>query len=365
MKIGILTFHDTTNFGSTLQAFALEYAIYRLNYNCEIINYQCESIIHREFLPKFVFWKMGWKQIILWVLLMPVQKKKHKNINKFFENYGKVSKKSYTKETIKDTLDQYDKFIVGSDLVWNPGITGSDITYFLSFVDKKRKKYAFSSSIGEKWKEDKEEEFAEYLKGFERIAVREKDSAEYISKLIGRKVDWVADPTMLLEADEWRKYQLKKDKFRRGKIKFVLVYFTDNKGKVLKDAKAYAEKYGCKVYMIHYGIKKYSQIKNIKPTSVEEFLSLIDNAECVFTASYHGMLFSLYFNKEFWFYNRNYCTRMVSLSEAFNVAHRNGELMGIDNSKIRWAEVNNKINKFRKYSLDILEEMLQQHGKNL
>ncbi len=40
MKIGILTFHDTTNFGSTLQAFALEYAIYRLNYNCEIINYQ-------------------------------------------------------------------------------------------------------------------------------------------------------------------------------------------------------------------------------------------------------------------------------------------------------------------------------------
>ena len=48
MKIGLLTYHDTTNYGATLQCYALAKAITGLGYECEIIDYQCEEIVLRE-----------------------------------------------------------------------------------------------------------------------------------------------------------------------------------------------------------------------------------------------------------------------------------------------------------------------------
>ena len=52
MQIGIITFHDTVNYGATLQAVATYKAISKLeNQNVEIIDYRCKSIDIRE-LPK-------------------------------------------------------------------------------------------------------------------------------------------------------------------------------------------------------------------------------------------------------------------------------------------------------------------------
>lgn len=56
--------------------------------------------------------------------------------------------------------------------------------------------------------------------------------------------------------------------------------------------------------------------KNIKPTHVEDFLALILNAQCVFTASYHGMMFSIYFQRPFYFYNDSHGSRFDSVARA-------------------------------------------------
>lgn len=48
MKIGLLTFHDTTNYGALLHTYALQQSIKRLGADCEVINYQCREIQRRE-----------------------------------------------------------------------------------------------------------------------------------------------------------------------------------------------------------------------------------------------------------------------------------------------------------------------------
>ena len=59
MKIGILTFHDTKNYGSWLQTYGLYKKLEELGYNCEIIDYQCPSIVKRELPKKFnEFWNL-------------------------------------------------------------------------------------------------------------------------------------------------------------------------------------------------------------------------------------------------------------------------------------------------------------------
>ena len=55
MKIGIITFHDTTNFGSLLQTYGLYKKISDFGYDCDIINYQCENIVKREIPQSFKF----------------------------------------------------------------------------------------------------------------------------------------------------------------------------------------------------------------------------------------------------------------------------------------------------------------------
>ena len=41
MKIGLLTFHDTNNFGSYLQTYGLYKKIIDLGHECEIVDYKC------------------------------------------------------------------------------------------------------------------------------------------------------------------------------------------------------------------------------------------------------------------------------------------------------------------------------------
>lgn len=43
-KIGIITFHRADNYGAVLQAVALQRAIIRLGYRCEIVDYDARAI---------------------------------------------------------------------------------------------------------------------------------------------------------------------------------------------------------------------------------------------------------------------------------------------------------------------------------
>ena len=351
MKIGLLTFHDTNNFGSYLQAYGLYKKICDLGYECNIIDYQCGSIIKREIPASFKF-TFNLKQLVLEVILKPSIKRKYKNLLSFlYENT--ILSERVVRENIKYISEKYDKLFVGSDIVWGMDITANDTTYFLDFVQNCYKKYAFASSVGNPWTEDQKQMVKPYLQTFNRIAVRENESADWVEELIGKRPDVVCDPTMLIDSEEWRKFASNK---YDGK-KYVLVYFPTEAN--LKAAKAYAMSLGISCYVINNSLP-LAGVTNVNPVKMEDFLSLFLNATFVCTGSYHGMLFSIYFNREFAYFNRAHKSRMNTLAHKLGVLDREGtENDIIEMTPIDYNQVNKAVEEYRIYSTEVLKDMLE------
>ena len=350
-KVGLITFHDTTNFGSLLQTYGLYRGIEMLGAECEVVDYQCESIVERELPKKFNF-KWPLKRILLHVLF-DEKPKKYKELCRFLTSKMKLSPKC-DKNTVKSLNGRYDKFVVGSDIVWGLDITKGDTAYFLDFVTDDKKKCAFSSSIGNPWTENEKNIVEPLLSSFNYIAVREDESADWVDELTGNRPNVVCDPTMLVKGEEWA--NLKSDVY--ASQKYVLVYFNDPKSNCLNDAKKYAKANGLDVYYINYG-RPIKGVKSIRPYSLEDFLSLFYYAQRTFTASYHGMLFSIYFNKQFLYYNRAHKSRMNTLARKLNVSQCEGVNIDINNlPKIDYAAVNKAVENYRKYSIECLQQLL-------
>ncbi|MBR3099246.1 MAG: polysaccharide pyruvyl transferase family protein [Clostridia bacterium] len=349
-RIGLLTFHRTTNFGSYLQTYGLFREIRNLGFDCEIIDYRCPSIEERENLQKMVGHNV--KSILKALLLQPAYNKKAAALEDF-STHNMTFSKPFVPDNIEDANDLYDRFIVGSDIVWGLDITDCDYNFFLKFAADEKKKFAFSSSVGTETMEHKDE-VKPLLRRFDRIAVREYSAVEWVKKVSNCNADWVCDPTMLLTVNEWRSAipfeQIEKD--------YVLIYFNNPGKKALRDAIEFANKYHKKVLYVNHGLPEKGVV-NIKPKSLNEFLSLICYADHIFTASYHGMLFSLYFNKEMTFYTRDHASRMISLAERLGIQGQCGDSSTIENFQcMSYKAINERIDEFRNASINILKEML-------
>ena len=123
----------------------------------------------------------------------------------------------------------------------------------------------------------------------------------------------------------------------------------------IDDAKEYAKKYDLKVVFLNYYLHK-KEVKNLKANTINEWLALIANAEAVFTASYHGLLFSLYYHKNVFYYNRGNTSRMISLCNELKITHREGNEKNLEqNIPIDYEFVDSIMERKRQYSWSILK----------
>ena len=141
-------------------------------------------------------------------------------------------------------------------------------------------------------------------------------------------------------------------------------FFIDPYGDVMpcngtkdKEVIDYGEKCGLPVYLISYDWVP-DNMRAIRPYRIEEFLSLIKYADTVFTASYHGMLFSLYFNKNFYYYNRGWKERMKSISEYLGLSDREHWTPDKGEEIIDYSLINSRMEKFREESKSRLAKYL-------
>ncbi|MBQ3252736.1 MAG: polysaccharide pyruvyl transferase family protein [Oscillospiraceae bacterium] len=352
-KVGVITFHRTSNFGSCLQAFGLCRKIADLGHEYELIDYRCPAIESREEITGPSSWNL--RSIAKRFLYQPIIIKKYKKLMGFLERNTKISP-AYTPDTIHQANDFYDKIMVGSDIVWGLDITKDDYNYFLDFVKAPVKKLAFASSVGEYDGLSDTQRVAALLSDFDRIAVREEKAVAWVRRLSGQESNWVCDPTMLLTAEQWDAYLQPKT----YKSDYVLVYFQDNHGKSMKDAQRYAREHGLKVRYINYAVLPPKGVHSEKPSSLAEFVGLIRNAKFVFTASYHGMLFALYYHKDFVFYTRAHSDRVLSLAKRLGVEKNCADAMDIhEYAPADYQQVEEKMQTFRAKSVEVLSEMLR------
>lgn len=337
MKIATLTYHRALNYGAVLQAYALQTAIHNRYPDVEIgvLDYKNTKIEDNRQIFRFSKQK-SLKQNLYLALSSPLRAKKIKSFDAFLSrNINLIS------DAQKASID---KFIVGSDQVWNFEFSGNDTTYMLDFVDTKKKKYSYAASIG-KWDVDaSEQEALKLLTGFSKLSVREKSAADFIGKQIEQTITTVVDPVFLLDKDAWMRIEVSPTKPLDN---YIFVYgFGSEEKTMISVAKEYAKKYDAKIIMLKDTLHKYDGVTVVGGIRPEEFVWLIDHARMVITNSFHGTSFSVIFNKEFLSIpNIGKGSRIRELLEKFGLNTRLycGENSNNIQNEVDWNLVNEKV----------------------
>ena len=314
MKIGIITILKVGNYGAELQAYATQAVLNRLGYDAEIIDYLFYK--NPDFRPEKNS-KPSFKhplKVTLKEFLYPIISKfriglsnaKSKERNSRFEQFHRdntsTSPTFRNYSELKQNCPEYDVYITGSDQVWNPGIYSSLEPFLLSFAPKHARRIAYASSFGVNiLPQDTHNFYADRLKRYTAIGVREKDAIHMIKGLTGQDATWVLDPTLLLKKEQWLEVAKPITGFTRDK--FILVYELTSCSYIMHLARRIAAKRNIRIIRICKDaapVEKDGDILNIIDAGPAEFLWLFNNASVIITNSFHGTAFAINFNKEFY-----------------------------------------------------------------
>lgn len=311
-SVGIVTFHESDNYGTCLQAFALQRIIEQLGYKVEILRYDrnnLEKNSKASFIARVKALFVAFPGLS--IIYYPAEKKRRmrkKNIfNKFRDEYLTYSSHSYdSSEELKCANSVYDVFVCGSDMIWAAERAGDLNVYFLCFADKV-KRIAYAPSFGGAVIEPAlEPRYRELLNQMRFISCREPSGCNLIRELTGRKAQYVLDPTMLIDKEYWSSlfpFNLKMDK------PYILCYCFGGVPAFFKASlQKLAKVLNCSVRYIP--ANQYEYREEMKCSNFDygpkEFVQLYQKASFIITNSYHGLLFSLIYEKPFLVLHRNH-----------------------------------------------------------
>ena len=292
MKVGILTFSSAFNFGAALQCYGLYETIKSLGHDVTVIDYRPSylSSIKRDsslrqltkYLLSYVFYG---SDIYL--------RRKVNNAYLAFEHQNmKLTKPCYDTIDLGKEILPFDYIVVGSDQVWNPRFNANDIAWYGLDGNSSPQWITYAASAGSTEFTTKELSFLKNkLANFSHISVREPFLRDMVQSLLPRKKDVpiVLDPSLLAEPSIWHRWEspIEKDNY-------ILTYQARESDDVFRIAHEVSKQLGnIKIIPIDFypnvesnGYKKYI-------ASPSDFISLITNARCVITTSFHGTAFSI------------------------------------------------------------------------
>lgn len=298
-KVGIVTFHQSNSYGACLQAYATYLKFHYLGYDTEFVNYEnpYEAASNR------LVWSKNLKQNIkLLAKKFIFQQSKHQK--KSFSEFHQMMPKSkvYTKNDLKNA--KYDILVSGSDQIWNPTICNElDLTYFLDF-NHEAKKISYATSAGSHvFSNEEKSKIESCLLEYQYISVRENFLKEQIQSMVHQKVKLLLDPTLLISHEDWLR-ELKNKSIRsfwgdRGKyiLCFIVAAKTDEYYDLIRKVSV---DLNLPVWFISPDSFKRKGIDRVlTDVTPFEFLDLIENAGLVLTNSFHGVAFSVNFEKKF------------------------------------------------------------------
>lgn len=321
MKIGIMTFHNVTNYGAVLQCYAFQKKLQHMGYDAEVIDYQ--NLYFKKFYSPFYIEKRNIRKICYMLYAWPQKMIKNHKFRAFVKKYIKTSDNSYDRTNIHCADTQYDICFTGSDQVWNLGLTDGDKSYLLDFV-KNGKRVSYAASFGfEKMPETLADTYVKELKAYDCISVREESGQKIVSQLMGRESTVQIDPVFLLNKKQWS--ELIKEVSNGREQNYICVYRI-NKSDCYKVAQNLRKETGLPVIVINGDKTCPGNFRRKQYCSPIDFLQLISNAKYVVTDSFHGTSFSILLNKQFIVCldqrkdNRN--TRLTNVLKMFNLDNR-------------------------------------------
>jgi len=319
-RVGIVTI-ISNNYGNRLQNYAMQKALEELN--CNVYTIPSKQKSFKQQLKDFVSFVMSFvpNQKMInprWVLFnYKIQWYKH------LVDYDGI-------------LDDFDAFIAGSDQIWNPYFHFNSEREFLTFAPYE-KRIAYAASIGvEKLPEEKVEEYKNYILDIPFVSLRENEGAQLVYELIGKKVEVVLDPTMLVSREHWI-HLAKQAKVKQEK-KYILKYFLGEENDAFhQQINKIAKENHLEIVDLYKDPYYYKQCGPI------EFINFIRQSEYVFTDSFHATVFSLLFHKKFGVLKRSIHKTTGNMESRIKTLLKNYELeeryiQSIDDFKIIYED---------------------------
>lgn len=349
MKIGILTLPFGANYGCLLQSYALSAYLTNLGYDVTILS-------------------RGWNRT-QYGFVYKVKRWIYYNIvcRRLYSFYKKSRRSPLMRNTEMLTNYIYKEkincVVVGSDQVWRvPYTRGAELNYFLDFLeqDSTIKKISYAASFGTDRFEGtmfEKEAVRNLLRLFNHISVREESGVQICKNDFSVSADCVIDPTLLLTKDDYLALCSRPRKNKKNSIATYILDVNIKKDSIIKFISQVSQSRVVNLYEKHICFK-----------SVEYWLRTILEAEFVIIDSYHGLIFSLLFEKQFLVVNnkKRGSTRFVNLLTKLGLQSRciqddfdNESILELYHSKIDYSIVSSKLSMLRENSRRILDNYLK------
>lgn len=376
MKIGILTQPLHSNYGGILQNYALQQTLVRAGHEVETIDWGGGSGL------RAMLYRM--KVRVLHTLLpnripplryMPNDKERaiiKRNTNHFINTYINHTEAmhSYEEFVKQASKGKYDAYVVGSDQCWRPCYNAFLPSMFLDFVlDKQVKRIAYAASFGtDKWEFTPQQTAvcAPLAKKFDMVSVREDSGVKLCKEHLGIDAVHVLDPTMLLTKEDYIQLIEKEKEPKSDGTLFNYILDPDAKKSTFIQKVAKAN--GLKAFQVLPKCQTETRTKEDVKKRIEDcvfpgvttWLRAFMDAEMTIVDSFHGMVFSIIFNKPFWAIGNvsRGMSRFTSLLKMFHLENRlldENNLDDVDFFKpIDWAKVNCILENKREFSKTML-----------
>ena len=326
MKIGIITFHCSYNYGSAMQAYALVERLRQFGQSPSIIDYIYKPDFRQYYLFRTWMYTKRPQAFFVDAVYLKQNMKRKKKYQIFAKKYFNLTQTKYFDgDNLSELNNQFDAFICGSDQIWNFDCTkGTVKDYFLDFASLDKLKISYAPSCGQTSFESKNiENLTERLTYLDYISVREKSILCFLEPYLnGKEAVQVLDPTLLLGVQDYEKILTPPPE----KERYVYFYGLGNQkayGEAAKYAANLAEKMGIKLYYATRKNIKDMEGENVFSDGPSEFLGWVKEAEYIVTNSFHATVFSVLFHKKFMTFARTATSsRMSDLFEDIGISGR-------------------------------------------
>ncbi len=328
MKTSVITLHTVKNYGSVLQTYATQKEFERAGSPVEFVDYWRKDNLDDGLLRRIVtgssFWgKDPLRRAIFTAIKFPSIRRQIHVFNGFLKRYIHLSPRRYLSiEELKKDPPTADLYCTGSDQVWNSDWNaGIEKPYFLEYVPEGGKCIAYAASFGkEELTHEEMETIRPFLRKYSSIAMREQSGVRILDEMGFPGNIQIADPTLILEADEWKKLM----SGRKIRQSYLLVYQLNKNWAFDAYAQRLAKKMGLKLVRLAYDYHHiFKKGHLVCCPQVEEWISLFYYADFVLTDSFHGTAFSINFNRQFAvIYPQKFSGRLSSLLKLTDLESR-------------------------------------------
>lgn len=357
-----------TNYGSALQSWALCKIINKLGQNtrwqAKLVDYCPNALVDADPLnPIKMMWDTDLESQKLCEMTLPAIAINYQKFERFYNYQFCKTAKSYKSDNFNDivTDEEINGFVCGSDTIFCIEEFGFDDAYYANYSCMKNGySVSYAASFGDSSfeKEEDLEILQNRLKNFKSIGIRERKLLNLVQQNVDVPVQCVIDPTLLLSADDYEEIIAP----RQEESKYLLLYTRRYNPQMEAFAEQLAKQNGWKIIEISLRATNAQKHRMFYEAGVEEFLSLVKNAEFVVTNSFHGMIFSVQFKKEFVIFSRERSdNKILELLELFGINNRilKSSTDNLPQTEIDYKTVHQRIEDAREKSISFLLKELE------